>query len=54
MTVTRSRLAADLRGIGVRGRIGRAESHLFPARELSAFAVSWMEERFMAEGARPR
>jgi len=39
-------------GIGVRGRIGAAESHLFPARELTAFAVSWMEERFGASPAR--
>jgi aminoglycoside 3-N-acetyltransferase len=33
-------------GIGVRGLVGAAESHLFPARELVAFAVEWMEARF--------
>jgi aminoglycoside 3-N-acetyltransferase len=33
-------------GIGLHGRVGQAESHLFPAPELTAFAVSWIEERF--------
>jgi aminoglycoside 3-N-acetyltransferase len=33
-------------GIGVRGRVGEADCHLFPARELTAFAVAWLEERF--------
>jgi aminoglycoside 3-N-acetyltransferase len=33
-------------GIGKRGRVGQAQSHLFPARELTAFAVAWLEERF--------
>jgi aminoglycoside 3-N-acetyltransferase len=33
-------------GIGVRGRVGQARSHLFPAPELTAFAVSWIEARF--------
>jgi aminoglycoside 3-N-acetyltransferase len=33
-------------GIGVSGRVGEAESHLLPAAELTAFAVSWIEERF--------
>jgi aminoglycoside 3-N-acetyltransferase len=33
-------------GIGVSGPVGQAESHLFPASELTTFAVSWMEERF--------
>jgi aminoglycoside 3-N-acetyltransferase len=33
-------------GIGVGGRVGQAESHLIPAPELTAFAVSWIEERF--------
>jgi aminoglycoside 3-N-acetyltransferase len=33
-------------GIGARGEVGRAESHLFPAPELTAFAVGWLEERF--------
>jgi aminoglycoside 3-N-acetyltransferase len=37
-------------GIGVRGRVGEGESHVFPARELTAFAVAWMEERFGAPG----
>jgi aminoglycoside 3-N-acetyltransferase len=38
-------------GIGVRARVGEAESHLFPAPELTAFAVAWIEERF--GGRRP-
>jgi len=33
-------------GIGVRGQVGRAETHLFPARELTAFAVRWIEGHF--------
>jgi len=33
-------------GVGVRGRVGESSSHLYPARELVAFAVRWMEERF--------
>jgi aminoglycoside 3-N-acetyltransferase len=33
-------------GIGTRGRVGHADSHLFPARELTAFAVDWLERRF--------
>ena len=33
-------------GIGARGSVGEAESHLFPAAELTAFGVRWMEERF--------
>jgi len=41
--IARAALAA---GIGVRGHVGQAESHLFPAPELTAFAVSWMEDRF--------
>jgi aminoglycoside 3-N-acetyltransferase len=41
--IAREALAA---GIGVHGAVGAAESHLFPARELTAFAVAWMEERF--------
>jgi aminoglycoside 3-N-acetyltransferase len=39
--------AAMAEGIGVRGHVGRAESHLFPAAELTAFAVSWLEDRFV-------
>ncbi|MFL5824964.1 MAG: aminoglycoside N(3)-acetyltransferase, partial [Thermoleophilaceae bacterium] len=41
--IGRAALAA---GIGVRGMVGQAESHLFPAAELTAFAVEWLEERF--------
>jgi aminoglycoside 3-N-acetyltransferase len=41
--IARAALAA---GIGARGHIGHAESHLFPAPALTAFAVSWLEERF--------
>ncbi len=41
--IARAALAA---GIGLRGHVGQAESHLFPAAELTAFAVAWMEERF--------
>jgi len=33
-------------GIGVSGVVGRAESHLLPARELTEFAVGWIEDRF--------
>jgi aminoglycoside 3-N-acetyltransferase len=33
-------------GIGVKGRVGEADCHLFPAPELTAFAKAWMEERF--------
>ena len=46
--------AALLAGVGVRGRVGQAKCHLFEARELTAFAVSWIEGRFAAnmEGAR--
>jgi aminoglycoside 3-N-acetyltransferase len=41
--IARDALAA---GIGERGRVGAAECVLFPARELVAFAVAWIEERF--------
>jgi aminoglycoside 3-N-acetyltransferase len=33
-------------GIGRRHQIGEAEVHLFPAPELVAFAVAWMEQHF--------
>ena len=33
-------------GIGVRGRVGAGDCHLFGARELVGFAVAWLEERF--------
>jgi aminoglycoside 3-N-acetyltransferase len=46
--IARAALAA---GAGVRGRVGEAECHLFDARELTAFAVAWMEERFGAREA---
>lgn len=38
-------------GVGVRGRVGAADSHLFPAPALTAFAAAWMEERFGPGGA---
>ena len=41
--MARAALAA---GVGVRGRVGQAESHLFPAREPTAFVVSWLVEQF--------
>jgi aminoglycoside 3-N-acetyltransferase len=41
--ISRAALAA---GIGKAGHVGGAESHLFPARELTGFAVAWLEERF--------
>jgi aminoglycoside 3-N-acetyltransferase len=41
--IAREALAA---GIGVRGPVGESESHVFPAGELTAFAVAWLEERF--------
>jgi aminoglycoside 3-N-acetyltransferase len=42
--------AALTAGIGVRGDVGQAESHLFPAADLTAFAVSWIEDRFGTGG----
>ena len=33
-------------GIGVRGTVGAGVSTLFPAEELTRFAVAWIEERF--------
>jgi aminoglycoside 3-N-acetyltransferase len=41
--IARDALAA---GIGVRGQVGAADCHLFPAPELTRFAVAWIEERF--------
>jgi len=38
--------AALTAGIGTSGRVGASDSHLFPAKELTAFGVAWMEERF--------
>ena len=43
--IVRAALAA---GIGVRGRVGHGECHVFGARELTGFAVAWLEERFGA------
>jgi aminoglycoside 3-N-acetyltransferase len=40
-----ARAALDA-GLGVSGRVGEGESHLFDAAPLTAFAVAWMEERF--------
>lgn len=33
-------------GLGASGRVGHAESHLLPARDLSTFGVHWIEGRF--------
>jgi aminoglycoside 3-N-acetyltransferase len=41
--IARDALAA---GIGERGLVGAAECHLFPAGELTEFAVAWIEARF--------
>ena len=41
--IARAALAA---GVGERGVVGAAECHLFPARELTEFAVAWIDERF--------
>jgi aminoglycoside 3-N-acetyltransferase len=38
--------AALTAGIGKAGPAGPAPCHLFPARELTAFAVDWLERRF--------
>ena len=46
--IAREALAA---GVGVRGRVGAADSHLFPAPALTAFATAWLEARF---GGSPR
>jgi aminoglycoside 3-N-acetyltransferase len=40
-----ARAALDA-GIGVRGTVGEARAHRFPARELVRFAVRWLEDRF--------
>jgi aminoglycoside 3-N-acetyltransferase len=45
--IARDALAA---GLGVRGLVGTAESHLFPARDLTSFAASWIEARFARGG----
>ena len=44
-TIAGEALAA---GIGVSGKIAAADCHLFPAAELTAFAVAWLDERFGA------
>ena len=33
-------------GIGAAGRVGEATAHLFPAAELTRFAVAWLERRY--------
>lgn len=38
--------AALAAGTGRRDRVGAAEAHLFAARDLTAFAVEWLEARF--------
>ena len=43
--IARAALAA---GVGVSGRVGNADTHLFPAPGLTAFAVAWLEARFAA------
>jgi hypothetical protein len=37
---------APAAGIGVRGTVGQATCHRFPARALTAFAVARLEARF--------
>ncbi len=44
--IARQALAA---GIGVSGRVGTAQSYLFPAAPLHAFAERWLEQRFGSE-----
>jgi aminoglycoside 3-N-acetyltransferase len=44
---------ALLAGIGRHGTIGEGMSHLFPARELHAFAERWLEQRFSAAPGSP-
>jgi aminoglycoside 3-N-acetyltransferase len=41
--------AALRAGIGASGAVGSGTSHLFPARALVAFAVSWLRERLPSE-----
>lgn len=41
--IARAALAA---GVGGAGRVGQADAYLFPAAELTAFAVDWLERRF--------
>jgi aminoglycoside 3-N-acetyltransferase len=38
--------AALAAGVGRQGTMGEAAAHLFPAAELTRFAVAWLEERF--------
>jgi aminoglycoside 3-N-acetyltransferase len=38
--------AALAAGIGKAGSVGSAACHVFPARELTGFAVAWLEQRF--------
>jgi aminoglycoside 3-N-acetyltransferase len=41
--IGRLALAAD---VGISGLVGDAKSHLFAARPLVAFAVSWLQQHF--------
>ena len=38
--------AALCAGIGAQGPVGLARAHVFPAAELTRFAVDWIERRF--------
>jgi aminoglycoside 3-N-acetyltransferase len=42
-TIAAAALAA---GIGKAGPVGTAPCHVFPARDLTGFAVAWLEQRF--------
>ncbi|MFF3301360.1 aminoglycoside 3-N-acetyltransferase [Streptomyces sp. NPDC001741] len=48
-TIARDMLAA---GIGRRGRVGAADSHLFEAGEVLDFGLAWIEERLGGGAAR--
>jgi aminoglycoside 3-N-acetyltransferase len=43
LVIARAAVAA---GVGHAGTVGDAECHLFPAAELTAFGVAWIDERF--------
>jgi aminoglycoside 3-N-acetyltransferase len=43
--------AALCAGVGRRATVGSATSYVFPAAELTSFAVTWLEERFARRGA---
>jgi aminoglycoside 3-N-acetyltransferase len=48
-------IAASARsaGVGRRGTVGTATAYFFPAAELTAFAVAWLERRFAGERREP-